>query len=816
MIKKYFSKYTGQQIDEAVSALIENNVRIEDLNQEVIDLIKKGGVEIVDIPESIIEKLNGVSLTSNTPIPLTDEEFEIFNSNYETRIYRGSAYAALGMPSTVLFRFLMEVQLEDSDNSVRMFGGNSFICAQILVKEKAITLAIDPALEGSLGVSDLKYDMGQMEDRINNTETEVSNLHDTVNGVTTYVDSEIARVEGLIGNSGSTSYEKGTPVPNTGKLEKIYLNDSLTPEEVDSILDSANIEFYSTAGGYDIYELLVTNQVNNWPETEISIYRYNFDEENYGYIITTNKYTQHYPLYISPTLTDLSDVIIRDNYEKRGWMFDSSNGEDNVSNPCYILGYPHNELQATGIWSNVGLYNDAIASIVSTTPFTKQAINEINEELVQVSTKVDELTNSVNGLLDSPVAAVPASGTLENIYIRIPASDTWYVTDEKFIAACEQLDFTLGSSCVYTVARTANANIWIGGYWNSTLQKVESFYVMASSSAGERIDFEDYYGFIGVNEEIVKAGTQNDIIKEYFSVTPFEKSLPEKVDAVSTAVEELKSKSALIRYDSIINDFLLSYTTETPIQRNLTTEEIEIFSKFINNETLIGVYSYTDQGGECILYKETIATVDEPYLTFSTQLGELKYNVYITLGNTNTIYAWYQNLDMISTNTHHIVEVDKKVEELHNAISEFEEVGLHIMTQNHVLCPYIVEDIVKLATNQVSMTHRKMTTEEINFFTELKGNSTSKIAIPVEGIMIYAEKVREIDSTDLKTMNYMVLSGTESYAMSVILRSDGGEDLNNTIDIFKYTFAEKRDIDALESAIGDINSLLDQINGEVI
>ena len=65
-------------------------------------------------------------------------------------------------------------------------------------------------------------------------------------------------------------------------------------------------------------------------------------------------------------------------------------------------------------------------------------------------------------------------------------------------------------------------------------------------------------------------------------------------------------------------------------------------------------------------------------------------------------------------------------------------------------------------------------------------------------------------------MNYMVLSGTESYAMSVILRSDGGEDLNNTIDIFKYTFAEKRDIDALETAIGDINSLLDQINGEVM
>ena len=210
----------------------------------------------------------------------------------------------------------------------------------------------------------------------------------------------------------------------------------------------------------------------------------------------------------------------------------------------------------------------------------------------------------------------------------------------------------------------------------------------------------------------------------------------------------------------------------------------------------------------------------DPYSGWQTgKNGDGSYEIEedtITVGQNNDILINLVSITPFGGSKGRVGELETAVEELHNVVSEFEEVGLHIMTQNHVLCPYIVEDIVKLATNQVSMTHRKMTTEEINFFTELKGNSTSKIAIPVEGIMIYAEKIREIDSADLKTMNYMVLSGTESYAMSVILRSDGGEDLNNTIDIFKYTFAEKRDIDALETAIGDINSLLDQINGEVM
>lgn len=345
--------------------------------------------------------------------------------------------------------------------------------------------------------------------------------------------------------------------------------------------------------------------------------------------------------------------------------------------------------------------DEAVAALIE----NNIKIEDLNEEVVElINSKAnegdlaalkEEVNNEFKVALEDLVGSaseptpVPTSGIVETVYFNRS------LTAEQVNEICSQLTFNIGSTCTYTLFRTVKDSVYIAGYWDSITQSVYGFEIRTYNGA-EYMNNEwqdcatNGTGIYEVNEEITYAGTQNDLLVNLVSITPFTAS--------------------------------------------------------------------------------------------KGRVGEL----------------------------------EAAVEELHNEISEFEEVGLHIMTQNHVLCPYVVEDIVKLVTNQVSMTHRKMTTEEINFFTELKGNSTSKIAIPVGDTMIYAKKVSENDSADLKTMNYIVLSGTESYTMNVILRSDGGEDLNNTIDIFKYTFAEKRDIDALETAIGDINSLLDQINGEVM
>lgn len=41
MIRKYYSNYTGQQIDEAVRAIIENGIQLDDFSPELVAEIKK-------------------------------------------------------------------------------------------------------------------------------------------------------------------------------------------------------------------------------------------------------------------------------------------------------------------------------------------------------------------------------------------------------------------------------------------------------------------------------------------------------------------------------------------------------------------------------------------------------------------------------------------------------------------------------------------------------------------------------------------------------------------------------------------------------
>ena len=62
MIKKYYSNYTGQQIDEAVRAIVDNNIKEEDLSPELIQTIKvwvsEAGIDFLpfaDFPEPGIE-----------------------------------------------------------------------------------------------------------------------------------------------------------------------------------------------------------------------------------------------------------------------------------------------------------------------------------------------------------------------------------------------------------------------------------------------------------------------------------------------------------------------------------------------------------------------------------------------------------------------------------------------------------------------------------------------------------------------------------------------------------------------------------------
>lgn len=40
MASKYISKYTGSQIDEAIQAIVENNIQLEDFSPDLVNTIQ--------------------------------------------------------------------------------------------------------------------------------------------------------------------------------------------------------------------------------------------------------------------------------------------------------------------------------------------------------------------------------------------------------------------------------------------------------------------------------------------------------------------------------------------------------------------------------------------------------------------------------------------------------------------------------------------------------------------------------------------------------------------------------------------------------
>ena len=92
MIKRYYSNYTGQQIDEAVKAIIENGIQLEDFSPELIAEIKKW----------IAESGSGASkeelvFKSHYDFPAVGETDKLYIATDEDKIYywNGRHYVAL-------------------------------------------------------------------------------------------------------------------------------------------------------------------------------------------------------------------------------------------------------------------------------------------------------------------------------------------------------------------------------------------------------------------------------------------------------------------------------------------------------------------------------------------------------------------------------------------------------------------------------------------------------------------------------------------------------------------------------------------------
>ncbi len=76
MIKKYISKYTGPQIDEAVHAIVENDITVDDLSPDLIETIKNwGGGEV------------SLTLAAFSEFPAIGEENRLYFATDKNTIY---------------------------------------------------------------------------------------------------------------------------------------------------------------------------------------------------------------------------------------------------------------------------------------------------------------------------------------------------------------------------------------------------------------------------------------------------------------------------------------------------------------------------------------------------------------------------------------------------------------------------------------------------------------------------------------------------------------------------------------------------------
>ena len=323
---------------------------------------------------------------------------------------------------------------------------------------------------------------------------------------------------------------KGTAVPNSGTIEKVYFNTNLSVEEVNYILDSINIS-------YDI-----TNPEDTGDN--ITEYLVLVDTSQSNAIIIT-KWTQDtYNWYRIDMMVNGVGGTVFDSDE--GWKVNEQ--VFNIENVLNLVAQQFNGYE---------LQNDKLSSLFSITPFTqsedknilmhpRNADGTLNKNVnYYPRTKVGNLLASNGSKFTMPNVTykqgewqgetVPNSGTIENVYVNTNLSY------DDVVNLLSQLTYVDSHYYVFRGnGSLLNTKLHIGeiDYEGSieylilsekasgsmTILFVTSKYaeVLGSTFSGWNPETPTNISFnVEVNSE---HGLENDKLNSLFSITPFERS----------------------------------------------------------------------------------------------------------------------------------------------------------------------------------------------------------------------------------------------------------------------------------------------------
>ena len=316
--------------------------------------------------------------------------------------------------------------------------------------------------------------------------------------------------------SGGIKIQKlssGTTVPNSGVVNNVYFNKNLSEEQVIEILQNANITSLD-------YPVLVT--VAN---SGIIIMHWTEDIDGWGILYQANQEPQNV-LWCDENLFSLLSNLPNLNLTHPGWQ--------EFDNPIEINAEVLSE-------DGAGTQNELLKDIISITEygisvkeikgvFDGESI-ETNSNLIDMAALIDEkkiplsikapdvLIEVFNG------TAIPNTGYIERVYLNTD------LNEEKVEALLSQLTYN-GNGEYLVVATNINGLVCLGmnGMYAIADQNVNilwcneaAFNQMGSQFGVTHSGWQGITNTVIITAEVSEVGTQNDLLTNLFSITPFEK-----------------------------------------------------------------------------------------------------------------------------------------------------------------------------------------------------------------------------------------------------------------------------------------------------
>ena len=345
--------------------------------------------------------------------------------------------------------------------------------------------------------------------------------------------------------SGGGATVKATPiaVPNSGYVERVYFNKSLSFDEVNAIVEKANslvanelVPIYCVVSNDTFDKQLLTFKLTDHDGTTFNSIHY----PNLGNVIWSER--DYYNEEKDGSITQF----------KKGWMFEEDYVEINSEVVSFIEG---------DVAVNVGQHNDQLIELFSinnvfetneikvsgeydgnplvlSNKYVKKTVvpNEGYVERVYFNTALS--IDEVKAIIEKPFAYVDGD-TLDNAIwlINIDDFNNSSVAPEKLYWIMPSRytgDYAIVNALAQVIFKS-NSSKWTGGDfvgWNPEFITAEKPYLEINSQV---------FPIVTENGKEIKVGGFNDKIVDLFSLTPFEETIYDSVEVdIKEMLEEKK------------------------------------------------------------------------------------------------------------------------------------------------------------------------------------------------------------------------------------------------------------------------------------